>query len=496
MRALDCNWETGLDTALVWFRHDLRLADNPALSNALANRRQIIPVFVYAPEEYGDWTPGAASNWWLHHSLGALAADLERRDSRLVVRYGSSIASLAQIARQSGARTVYWNRCYEPALRRRDSTIETALADLGIRCCSFNGSLLHEPWSLQTGASQPFRVFTPFWKACQQQPAQAEPLPAPEQLPAVPHTVKSVAIDELRLLPSPRWDAGLMKTWTVGEQAAAIRLEQFLDGALDHYPSMRDRPDLLGTSRLSPHLHFGELSPRQIAHAINQWHVTTAHHGAVRAAESFLRELGWREFAYHLLHHFPETPARPLDARFERFPWSSDYTEALRRWQQGQTGYPIVDAGMRELWSTGWMHNRVRMIVASFLVKNLRIPWVEGERWFWDTLVDANLANNTLGWQWSAGCGADAAPYFRIFNPVLQGQRFDPDGTYVRKWIPELDRLPANSIHQPSARAVVDISSRHGIVSNSDYPVPVVDLSESRRQALEAFQAIKGSSRD
>ena len=484
-----------MNAALVWFRRDLRMTDNPALFSALSDRQSIIPIFVHAPQEHGAWIPGAASNWWLHHSLTALAAALAERGSRLVVRCGPSIETLKQLIRQSSARRVYWNRCYEPALQARDQAVETALGDLGVACFKFSGSLLYEPWSLQTGAGQPFKVFSPFWKACQRLPPHCEPLPAPRWLPPVTPDLQSVSIDELQLLPRPRWDAGLTKTWAVGEQAAAIRLEEFLYGALKDYPTLRDRPDIFGTSRLSPHLHFGELSPRQILHAINQWQAVTPATGTVRATESFLRELGWREFAHHLLHHFPQTPDHPLDSRFERFPWSRDYLEPLRSWQRGQTGYPIVDAGMRELWSMGWMHNRVRMIVASFLVKNLRVPWVEGERWFWDTLVDADLANNTLGWQWSAGCGADAAPYFRIFNPVLQGRRFDPDGTYVRKWVPELAPLPAKSIHQPWAVGT-NALRRHGMVLDRDYPRPLVDLSESRRQALEAFQSIKTSPRN
>lgn len=485
---------TQLNTALVWFRQDLRLTDNPALSHAVNDRQRIIPVFVHAPQEYGSWTPGAASNWWLHHSVTSLAAALSERGSRLVVRCGSSIETLSQLISQCGARRVYWNRCYEPALQKRDKAVETALDDLGIVCFKFNGSLLYEPGSLQSGAGRPFRVFGAFWKACQRLPPQPEPFPAPRRLPPVAPDLESVSIEALQLLPRLPWDAGLTQAWTVGEQAAADRLAEFVSGALKDYPTVRDRPDTFGTSRLSPHLHFGELSPRQIFHAINQWQAVTPSAGSVRATEAFLRELGWREFAYHLLHHFPHTPDRPLDSRFEDFPWSRDYLDALRSWQRGRTGYPIIDAGMRELWSTGWMHNRVRMLAASFLVKNLRVPWVEGERWFWDTLVDADLANNTLGWQWSAGCGADAAPYFRIFNPILQGRRFDPDGTYVRKWVPELATLPATSIHQPWVAAAPTLR-RRGIVLDTDYPPPLVDLSESRRHALEGFQSIKTRSR-
>lgn len=483
-----------MDVALVWFRRDLRLADNPALASACVDQQRIIPVYIHAPEEHGAWAPGAASNWWLHHSLTALAADLAKRGSRLVVRRGASIEVLDELVHQTGAQRVYWNRCYEPILRRRDNAVKTRLEKgLEMTCYDFNGSLLHEPWSLQTGAGKPFKVFSPFWKACQRLPSEAEPLPPPARLESVPPELESASIDELQLLPRLRWDEGLANTWTVGEAAAASRLQSFLSNALRDYPTLRDRPDVLGTSRLSPHLHFGELSPRQIVHALSQWSASTLDPGAVSATEAFLRELGWREFAHHVLHHFPHTPDRPLDARFEAFPWSRNYAEALRAWQRGQSGYPLVDAGMRELWATGWMHNRGRMIVASFLVKNLRIPWVEGERWFWDTLVDADLANNTLGWQWSAGCGADAAPYFRVFNPVRQGQRFDPDGSYVRKWVPELARLSAKRIHQPWASAKKALRAG-AIALDRDYPLPLVDLAESRRHALEAFQSIKRQS--
>lgn len=474
----------------MWFRKDLRLADNPALASALGECQRVIPIFVHAPQEHGAWSPGAANDGWLHHSLKSLAVDLAARGSRLLVRRGASIDTLAQLASQCGAVRVYWNRCYEPALRARDDAVQTALRDIGLDCFDFNGSLLYEPWELVTQGGQPFRIFTQFWKACQARPPRPQPLPAPERLPTVPLDLRSLAIDDLQLLPRISWDTFLTKTWTIGERAAATRLEEFVTGALRDYPARRDRPDTLGTSRLSPHLHHGELSPRQILDAINRWQISTSTEGTLRAAEAYVRELGWREFGYHLLHHFPHTTEQPLDSRFERFPWSSSYSTALKAWQRGKTGYPLVDAGMRELWATGWMHNRVRMITASFLVKNLRIPWLEGARWFWDTLVDADLANNTLGWQWSAGCGADAAPYFRIFNPVLQGQRFDPQGTYVRTWVPELAALPAQGIHQPWAGAATG-STPGDVGRGSGYPPPLVDLADSRRQALEAFQWIK-----
>ncbi|MGD8310060.1 MAG: deoxyribodipyrimidine photo-lyase, partial [Chromatiales bacterium] len=327
-------------------------------------------------------------------------------------------------------------------------------------------------------------VFTPFWKACLRRPPPAAPLAAPEKLPPCPD-VDSLALDALGLLPRIPWDAGLRETWRPGEAGALRRLDGFCRKGLDAYADARERPAVVGTSRLSPRLHFGELSPRQV-----WWR-------AVRedspGGEAFLRELGWREFAHHLLHHSPETLERPMDRRFEAFPWRED-PEALRAWQSGRTGIPLVDAGMRELWHTGWMHNRVRMVVASLLTKNLRIHWLEGARWFWDTLVDADLANNTLGWQWVAGCGADAAPYFRIFNPVTQGQRYDPEGAYVRRWVPEIGRLPDRWVHRPW-QAPEKVLREAGIRLGSDYPEPIVDLKESRREALAAYEQVKAAGR-
>jgi deoxyribodipyrimidine photo-lyase len=477
-------------TAIVWFRRDLRLADNPALAAAVAQGARIVAVYVHAPEDEGEWSPGAASRWWLHHSLSALDADLRRLGIGLTVRRGSAGAELARLAQECDATQLHWNRLYEPALVARDATTEHQLCDSGLHCESFAAALLHEPRQLQTAQGTPYRVFTPFWRTwLAQQDTVPTPLPAPrEPLRGPARVPRTVPLAELGLLPRVAWDGGLRTHWTPGESGAHARLEAFCDEWLAIYDTSRDRPDLPGSSRLSPHLHFGEVSPRQVLVAIRNAGAEAAPN-ARKSADAFLRELAWREFAHHLLHHFPETATRPLDARFERFPWQPN-ERWLGAWQHGRTGYPLVDAGMRELWTTGWMHNRVRMIVASLLTKNLRQPWLEGARWFWDTLVDADLANNTLGWQWTAGCGADAAPYFRIFNPLPQAERHDPQRVYLRRWLPELARLPDAWIHRPW-QAPPAVLADAGVTLDATYPRPVVDFPASRSAALAAYASIR-----
>ena len=464
---------------ILWFRLDLRLRDHPALAAALRSGRPVIPVFLWAPEEEAPWAPGAASRWWLHHSLTALDAALRERGSRLILRRGPAAAALDALRRETGADAVFWSRRYEPAVAARDARVESALRADGAAVETFNSALLFEPWDVQTQAGGPFRVFTPFWRACRAAEEPGDPLPAPRSLPAPSDWPASEPLAALELLPKIAWDAGLRAAWTPGEAGARRALEAFADGALAGYAGDRDRPDVAGTSRLSPHLHFGEIGPREVWHAVREAEARRAERGVVRGAESYLRELGWREFAYHLLHHFPRTPERPLNERFAAFPWRKD-PAGWNAWRKGRTGYPIVDAGLRELWRTGWMHNRVRMIAASFLVKDLLLPWQDGARWFWDTLVDADLANNTLGWQWTAGCGADAAPYFRVFNPVLQGEKFDPAGAYVRRWIPELKTVPDAFVHKPW------MAPR----PPADYPAPILDHAAARDRALEALAAI------
>lgn len=469
---------------LVWFRRDLRLADNPALHYALARHAVVVPVYVHGPQEEGDAAPGAAGRWWLHHSLEALDADLRDRGSRLHVLEGPTLEVLPRLASELGAGAVCWNRLYEPVLRQRDARLERALGAAGIEVAHFPGALLAEPESLATTGGDPYRVFTPYWKAHRQAAGRPAPLPAPESLPAPPEVPGARAVADLGLLPDIPWYRGLEDPWSPGERGAHAALAAFDRDAIRAYPEDRDRPDRAGTSRLSPHLHFGEISPAQAVLAVQQ------AGGDAKGAEAWLRQLVWRDFGHHLLHHFPATVRDNFNPRFDGFPWREDPGEDLERWQRGRTGIPLVDAGMRELWQTGWMHNRVRMAVASFLTKNLLVHWRHGERWFRDTLVDADLANNVLGWQWTAGSGADAAPYFRIFNPVRQGQRFDPEGTYVRRWLPELAALPAKYIHCPW-EAPGEVLDSAGVVLGQDYPQPMVDLKASRERALAAYEEIR-----
>jgi deoxyribodipyrimidine photo-lyase len=476
---------------IVWLRHDLRLDDNPAIA-AAASRGPIVPVFIWAPDEEAPWAPGAASRWWLHHSLERLAASLAKAGAPLVTRRGPSLAALRTIAEEYAATHITWNRRYEPAIVKRDTGIKKALAAAGLSVESFNGGLLYEPVNVATKVGKPYQVFTPFWRALLTRPEPDEPVAAAPKRLVAAQPVKKVtgglAVDELGLLPSISWDTTMKETWSPGEAGATKALETFVGNRLHGYGSERDRPDHAGTSALSPHLHFGEISPRRIWHAVRKAAGGVPVAKLTGDAEVFLRELGWREFAHHLLYHFPHTTDVPLRSDYARFPWAKDPV-GLRAWRQGRTGYPIVDAGMRQLWATGWMHNRVRMIVASFLVKDLRVSWLEGARWFWDTLVDADLAANTLGWQWAAGCGADAAPYFRIFNPTTQGEKFDPEGSYVRRWVPELSKLSADDIHEPS-EADARTLEHAGITLGRDYPEPIVDHAEARKLALEALKKV------
>ncbi len=476
-------------SSILWLRNDLRLADNLALAAAAKRGGPVVPAFIWAPEEEGDWSPGSASRWWLHQSLTSLHANLQELGSRLVIRRGSTLAELSALAKEVGANAVFWNRRYEPAIIARDAEIKTALRDEGIEAESFNAALLHEPWTIQNQSGKPFQVFTPFWRNCLAQPDPAEPVPAPKKLVALAKWPKSVPLDELELEPKINWTGGMRDAWQPGEAGATAGLSRFLAKAFDDYSEHRNRPDLVGTSRLSPHLHFGEISPRQVWHGLRRMAVNRGLSVEKWRGSQYLAEIGWREFAHHLLFHFPHTPTEPLRADFKKFRWHNN-DAFLKAWQKGRTGYPIVDAGMRELWVTGWMHNRVRMIVASFLVKDLLLSWTQGARWFWDTLVDADLAQNTLGWQWTAGCGADAAPYFRVFNPISQGEKFDPNGDYVRHWCPELAKLPGKWLHQPW-QAPPEILDRASLRMGRDYPEPVVSHAIAREVALEAFARIK-----
>jgi deoxyribodipyrimidine photo-lyase len=476
---------------LLWFRLDLRLADNPALSAALQGGGPVVPVFIWSPEEEGDWPPGAASKWWLHQSLEAVSADLRALGSQLILRRGPALDTLRALVRETGAGAVYWNRRYELAVIARDKQVKAALRQDGLMVKSFNAALLHEPWTIRNTSGKPFQVFTRFWEHCLALPDPEKALPAPKQMASPKKWPTSLPLESLELEPKINWAEGIRAAWQPGEAGAAANLKRFLERAFDDYPDGRNRPDLSGTSRLSPHLHFGEISPRQVWHAVSRLAARRKLKPNQWRRSQFLAEMGWREFAYHLLYHFPHTPAEPLRPEFKKFPWRKK-ASWLEAWQQGRTGYPIVDAGMRELWATGWMHNRVRMVVASFLVKDLLQPWQDGAAWFWDTLVDADLANNTLGWQWTTGCGADAAPFFRVFNPTIQGEKFDPEGNYVRRWCPELAKLPAKWIHKP-AQAPAEVLKSAGVELGRDYPKPIVWHASAREVALEAFVRIKSA---
>ena len=475
--------------SILWIRLDLRLEDNPALQAAVKHGGAIIPVFIHAPEEEAPWQPGGASCWWLHQSLGALETGLRKVGSRLVLRRGPSHTALRELIEETGASAVFWNRRYEPAVIARDAGIKKALAAADVEAKSFNGALLHEPWTIQNQSQKPFQVFTPFWKHCLTLSTPAEPLPAPERICAPAKWPKSLALEALDLEPKINWAEGIKSAWQPGVEGARTQLKRFLLDAFLNYSEARNRPDLPGTSRLSPHLHFGEITPRQIWRAVRRHAESRDIPESIWRSSQFLTEIGWREFAHHLIYHFPRTPEEPLRADFNKFSWRHDPVH-LKAWQNGHTGYPIVDAGMRELWTTGWMHNRVRMIVASFLVKDLLLSWEEGARWFWDTLVDADLAQNTLGWQWTAGCGADAAPYFRVFNPVSQGEKFDPQGDYVRRWCPELAALPDEWLHKPW-EASAEVLKRASVLLGRNYPQPIVNHAAAREAALSAFAKIR-----
>lgn len=481
-----------MSSTILWFRQDLRLQDNPALLAAIARGGAVLPVYILDDEGEKKWPAGGASRWWLHHSLVALDGSLRERGSRLIVARGGTAEILRGLVKSTDATAVYWNRRYEPASISRDSQIKAELGAAGLDVKSFNGALLNEPHTIKNKSGGPFQVFTPYWRHCLALPV-TEPvkLAAGVGLVAPSKWPRSLEVVELGLLPKIGWDAGFYERWTPGEAGGVKRLKHFAARAMEDYAEARNLPDRDGTSLLSPWLHFGEVTPRQVWAAVKARSKESGVFPPSNGARVFLAEIGWREFAYHLMFHFPQTAERPLREEFEKFPWAVDKGGVkLRAWQRGLTGYPIVDAGMRQLWHTGWMHNRVRMVVASFLVKHLRLPWQVGAAWFWDTLVDADLANNTLGWQWSAGCGADAAPYFRIFAPVLQGVKFDGDGDYVRRWVPELAKLPAEHIHAPW-EAPLHVLAEAGLRLGENYPAPIVDHAKARAEALAAFKELR-----
>ena len=469
------------EAAIVWFRNDLRLQDNPPLHAAAEAGYKIVPVYVLDDPAAGAWPMGGASRWWLHHSLAALAADFAACGAGLVLRRGDSAKIILELAAEIGAKAVYAARAFEPAMRELDRRVDAALKAAAIPFHRHLSMSLFPPDRIKTKTGGVYGVYTPFSKACFEAGVSEDFLPAPARISGM--TVNGDRLDDWRLLPTnPNWSGGLRQEWQPGEAGAQKRLKDFLSGPIKNYDEARNLPGTAGTSKLSPHVHFGEISPRSVFTA-------AARAGAGKGVQTFLKELIWREFAIYLLWHHPALPDAPMKPNFENFPWATD-KRALRAWQKGQTGYPIVDAGMRELWRTGWMHNRVRMIVASFLVKHLLIPWHEGEYWFWDCLAEADLAANAASWQWVAGCGADAAPYFRVFNPVLQGQKFDADGAYVRHYVPEIAALPDEYLHAPWT-SPKNVLTNARVTLGETYPLPIVDLMEGRDRALKAYESIK-----
>jgi len=477
--------------ALLWVRQDLRLQDNPALMAAHRSGRPVVPLFIHDDAGEHQWAAGGASRWWQQRSLRAFDTSLRKLGSRLVNRSGDTLVELQRVVAETGAGAIFWNRRYEPAVAARDRGLENRFRESGLEVGVSNSALLFEPESIANKSGKPFQVFTPFWRHCWQlEVAKPERFGSP-RLVAPGRWPVGLDLDEMVRSTEARWSQKFDQVWQPGEETALTRLKEFSRDQVAGYADRRDGPSVDGTSRLSAALHFGEVSPRQVWEAVRKGGDAAGVFPANNGTRVFLSELGWREFAHHLLVHYPHTPEKPLREKFAAFRWASDpQGNRLRAWQQGLTGYPVVDAGMRQLWATGWMHNRVRMVAGSFLVKHLRLPWIRGAEWFWDTLVDADLANNTLGWQWTAGCGADAAPYFRIFAPVAQGERFDAEGDYVRRWVPELAGMPAKFIHRPW-EASEGVLASAGVELGKNYPRPIVDHATARAEALAAFQQLK-----
>jgi deoxyribodipyrimidine photo-lyase len=469
---------------LLWIRKDFRLQDNTALAEAIAVGSPVIPVFIWSPEEYGKWVPGAASKWWLHKSLQVFSEQWSELGGKLILREGSSLEVLKDLIESTGATRVFWNRRYEGPLRELDASIKRQLREDGLDVQSFNSALLNEPHTASTGTGNPYKVYTPYWRKVKDRALDPVVVPDLEAI-QFPETFPATdALERLNLLPENQWYRKFYPRWEVGEGAAMDRLNTFLEAPVEDYATERDRPDHEGTSSLSPYLHWGQIGPRQIAHTLTEQYDLRAE-----GPQIYLKEIYWREFAYNVLYHFPDTSDAPLRSEYADFPWEED-PAAVKAWQRGQTGYPIVDAGMRQLWETGWMHNRVRMIISSLLVKHLLQDWKVGAEWFWDTLVDADLASNSLGWQWSGGCGADAAPYFRVFNPMTQGKKFDPNGDYVRRYVPELKDVPTDYIHEPWEASEMILKSA-GVTLGEDYPEPIIEHKKGRERALAAFETFR-----
>lgn len=473
---------------IFWHRQDLRTDDLPGLNAATDTGQPIVPCYILDDEAPGEWKAGAASRWWLHQSLTSLAAELHQIGATLVLRRGEVLDVLEQLLEETGASDIYFTRMYEPWAADLENRVHQYFSARGTRVRRYGGALLHEPEAIANLSGLPYKVFTPFWRSCR---ARTEPaLPQPLAATAVwwTESTGSDNLNDWKLCPrAPDWAVDWPNLWSPGKLGALKKLETFLQEGINNYSEGRNHPAMNCTTQLSAHLHYGEISPREV------WH--QARYAAAKCSslteqvDKFLSEMGWREFSHHLLHHFPEIPEQAFKVQFREFPWLAD-KQKLLAWKTGQTGYPMVDAGMRELWQTGFMHNRVRMIVASFLTKHLLIHWREGARWFWDTLLDADLANNTSGWQWVAGSGVDASPYFRIFNPIIQGEKFDHGGQYIREWVPELSNLPDRYLNCPW-EAPASILEDAEITLGENYPHPIVDHKAARENALAALASLR-----
>jgi deoxyribodipyrimidine photo-lyase len=444
----------------------------------------VIPVYIFEDSADQQWAPGGASRWWLHYALLSLDKSLQ---GKLNIYQGDPLEVLERLVAEHNASGVFWNRCYEPQSIERDGLIKSSLKEAGLQVQSFNGSLLWEPWQVLKKDQTPYKVFTPYYRrGCLGKPAPRRPLPPPTNMQL--HKLENnLTVEDLSLLPAIGWDKKMQEHWNISEEGAKDRLDEFVFNGIQDYREGRNFPNKQNVSRLSPYLHFGQISVNTAWYAANDAAALIDNESNL---DTFLSELGWREFSYYLLYHFPELPTKNLQPRFDVFPWAQNIDADLQAWKKGKTGYPLVDAGMRELWETGYMHNRVRMVVGSFMVKNLLIHWHHGEQWFWDCLVDADLASNSASWQWVAGCGADAAPFFRIFNPITQSEKFDKQGDYIRRFVPELTNMPAKYIHAPWL-APADILAVAGVEIGADYPAPIVDIKESREIALAAFKHTK-----